>query len=128
MSTKTQIIPYLYYDDVPAAIAFLTRAFGFVERMRVATPRGGMHAELALGDQIVMLGQGATERGHGSPRTGASTAGVFVYLDDVEGHFACAQSAGAEIADALKNVDYGRTYTARDPEGHSWVFTTPPSA
>ena len=68
MSVKTpQIIPYLYYEDVPAAIEFLTRAFGFVERLRVGTPRGGMHAELGLGDQIVMLGQGAAERGHGSP-------------------------------------------------------------
>ncbi len=127
MSLKTpQIIPYLYYDDVPAAIAFLTKAFGFRERMRTGTPRGGMHAEITLGDQIVMLGQGATEKDHKSPRgAGVTTAGIFIYLDDVDAHFALARDAGADIVEPLKDLSYGRSYTARDPEGHSWFFTSP---
>lgn len=127
MSLKTpQVIPYLYYDDVPGAIAFLTTAFGFSERMRAGTPRGGMHAEIALGDQIVMLGQGAAEKHHKSPReAGLSTAGVFIYLDDVDAHFALARDAEADIVEPLKDLSYGRSYTARDPEGHSWFFTAP---
>ena len=127
MSLKTpQIIPYLFYNDVPGAIGFLTRAFGFTERMRVGTPRGGMHAEIVLGDQIVMLGQGAAEKHHKSPReAGLSTAGVFIYLGDVDAHFALARDAGAHILEPLKDLSYGRSYAARDPEGHSWFFTTP---
>ena len=59
MSAKIpMIVPYLFYDDVAAAVEFLVRAFGFSEQMRTATPSGGVHAQVKLGDQIVMLGQG----------------------------------------------------------------------
>ena len=50
-----EIIPYLFYRDVPAALDWLKRAFGFSEHMRTATPSGGMHAEM-LGRQLVRTG------------------------------------------------------------------------
>ena len=53
-----QIVPYLFYRDVPAALEFLTRAFGFKEEMRHETPSGGVHGEASFQGQLVMMGQG----------------------------------------------------------------------
>jgi uncharacterized glyoxalase superfamily protein PhnB len=124
-----QIIPYLFYREVPAALNFLCRAFGFKEEMRTSTPSGGMHGEASLQGQLVMMGQGAHERGLRTPRdAGAATMGVFVYLDDVDRHYEVAKAAGAEIVHPPKDVPYGRSYSAVDPEGHPWFFTSPPKA
>jgi len=121
-----QIVPYLFYRDTGAALEFLTRAFGFKEEMRAGTPSGGMHAEASFHGQLVMMGQGAHERSLRSPRDmGGATMGVFIYLDDVDTHYETAKAEGAEIVHPPKDVDYGRTYWANDPEGHPWFFTTP---
>jgi PhnB protein len=123
----TEIIPYLFYRDVPAALEWLARAFGFAEELRHATPSGGMHAQMTLHGQRVMMGQGATTWGMVSPReAGTATMGVFVYLDDVDTHHARARDAGAEIVHPPRDESYGRTYTVRDLDGHPWFFTTPP--
>ena len=128
MPTATEIIPYLFYRDVPSALDWLSRAFGFVEEMRTGTPNGGMHGQMLLGGQRIMMGQGATSWGMVSPReAGMATMGVFIYLDDVDAHHARAAREGAEIVQAPHDEAYGRTYTARDPDGHPWFFTTPPS-
>src|SRR5271165_7096110 len=93
-----QIIPYLFYRDVPAALDWLARAFGFKEEMRTGTPSGGMHGEMSFGGQRIMMGQGASQSGMVSPREATTaTMGVFVYLDDVDAHHAQAAAAGAEI-------------------------------
>ncbi len=124
-----QIIPYLFYRDVGAALDFLTRAFGFKEEMRHETPSGGMHGEASFQGQLVMLGQGAQDRGLKTPKdVGAATTGVFIYLDDVDAHYEVAKAAGAEIVHPPKDADYGRNYWANDPEGHPWFFTQPPEA
>jgi len=131
-TTRTEIIPYLFYRDLPAALEWLTRAFGFAENMRTGTPSGGMHAEMSLDGQRIMMGQ-PVSAGHGpgyarmaGPRAaGTATMGVFVYLDDVDAHHAQAAAAGAEIERPPRDESYGRTYTARDLEGHPWFFTTP---
>ena len=121
-----QIIPYLFYNDIGAAIDFLCGAFGFKEEMRVGTPSGGMHGEASFQGQLVMMGQGAHERSLRAPHdVGAATMGVFIYLDDVDKHYTVAKAAGAEIVHPPKDVEYGRTYSAVDPEGHPWFFTTP---
>jgi len=130
MTAKTPMIsPYLFYDDVGAAVEFLVRAFGFSEQMRVATPSGGVHAQVKLGDQIVMLGQGGWDKGHATPSVlGRVTSGVFVYLDEADAHYAKAQAEGAEIVEPLADLAYGRSYTVRDPQGHTWYFTSPKPA
>ena len=121
-----QIIPYLIYRDIGAALDFLCRAFGFKEEMRTGTPSGGMHREASFQGQLVMMGQGAHERSLKTPRdANAATMGVFVYLDDVDKHYEVAKAAGAEIVHPPKDVEYGRTYWAVDPEGHPWFFTAP---
>ena len=124
-----QIIPYLFYNDIGAALDFLCGAFGFKEEMRTGTPSGGMHGEASFQGQLVMMGQGAHERSLQSPQdAGAATMGVFIYLDDVDRHYTVAKAAGAEIVHPPKDVEYGRTYSAVDPEGHPWFFTTPSKA
>ena len=122
----TEIIPYVFYRDVPAALDWLTRSFGFAEEMRTGTPSGGMHGQMTFGGQRLMMGQGAKDWGMVSPReAGTATMGVLVYLDDVDGHYARAQAAGAEIVHPPRDESYGRTYTVRDLDGHPWFFTRP---
>ena len=60
-TVSTEIIPYIFYRDVPAALDWLTRAFGFAETMRTATPSGGTHGEMTLDGQRIMMGQGSKE-------------------------------------------------------------------
>lgn len=123
---RTEIIPYLFYRDLPAALEWIARAFGFTEEMRTGTPSGGMHGQMMLSGQRIMMGQGAKQWGMASPHeTGMATMGVFVYINDVDKHHVHAAAAGAEIVQPPHEQSYGRTYTARDLEGHPWFFTTP---
>jgi len=118
-----RITPYLYYEDVAAALDFLGRAFGFRERMRMPGPDGRpSHAEVELADGVVMLGHPGPE--YRCPkRTGQATQNVHVYVDDVDKHFARAKQAGAKILAEPADQFYGdRRYGAEDPEGHQWYF------
>ena len=56
-----------------------------------------------------------------------ATQGIFIYLADVDAHYERAKAAGAEIVKPPEDLPYGRSYTARDPDGHPWFFTTPPA-
>jgi PhnB protein len=119
-----RISPYLLYRDGAAAIDFLTRAFGFHERMRMPDEQGGVgHAELDLDDGVIMLGQPGGD--FKSPKElGLDTSLVHVYVDDVDAHFARAKEAGAEITREPADQSYGdRNYAAKDPEGHDWFFS-----
>jgi uncharacterized glyoxalase superfamily protein PhnB len=123
----TRVIPYIFYRDVPAALAWLTRAFGFQEELRHPTPNG-MHAQMALDGQCIMMGQGSKEWQMQSAKDiGSATQGVFVYLADVDAHYERAKNAGAEIVHPPRDESYGRTYTARDLDGHPWFFTRAPA-
>jgi PhnB protein len=126
-STRTRIIPHIFYRDVAAALDWLARAFGFTETMREATPRGGVHGEMQFDGQLIMMGQGSAEmRMMSAIDAQEATQGVFIYLDGVDAHHERARAAGAEIEKPPRDLPYGRSYTARDPEGHPWFFTEPP--
>jgi uncharacterized glyoxalase superfamily protein PhnB len=126
---STQVIPYIFYHDVPAALDWLAHAFGFTEMMRTGTPRGGMHGEMTFDGHSIMMGQGSAELQMQSVSdTKVATQGVFIYLDDVDAHYERARAAGARIDKTPEDLPYGRSYTARDLEGHPWFFTTPPAA
>lgn len=123
----TQIIPYLYVADVPAEVDWLVRVFGFEKIMVQPTGNGRHHGEVRHGGGMVMMGTAADQFGSKSPNQAkAHTGGVFVYLDDVDAHYARAKAAGAEIVQEIADQEYGRTYWARCPEGHDWFFTRPP--
>jgi PhnB protein len=126
-AVKTEVIPYIFYRDVPSALDWLARAFGFIEVLRHPTAHG-MHAEMTVDGQLIMMGQGSTNWRMRSPsETKVATMGIFIYLADVDAHYERARGAGAEIVKAPYDEPYGRTYTARDLDGHPWFFTTPPS-
>jgi len=120
------IYPRLAYTDEVAALDFLTRAFGLVERResRMEHP-DGMLAWLEIGDGVVMIGR-AGEEHHGlvSPlEAGAPTAMVNVYVHDIDAHYRRAESAGAQIITPLEDMFWGdRRYEALDSEGHRWHF------
>jgi PhnB protein len=120
------IYPRLAYRDEVAALDFLTRAFGLVERResRMEQP-GGMLAWLEIGGGVVMIGRAGPER-HGlhSPLdAGAPTGMVNVYVHDIDAHYRRAESEGAQIVTPLEDMFWGdRRYEALDPEGHRWHF------
>ena len=117
------ITPYLLYQDVDAALSFLTRAFGFREVLRYAGEAGYVnHAEARLGDAAVYLGDPGDD--YRNPRElGQETVGLYVLVDDVDAHCERARAAGAEITEEPSDQEYGdRRYSAVDPEGHLWFF------
>jgi len=120
------IYPRLAYRDEVAALEFLTRAFGLVERResRMEHP-DGMLAWLELGDGVVMIGRSGEER-HGlhSPLdAGSSTAMVNAYVQDIDAHYRRAEAEGARIVTPLEDMFWGdRRYEALDLEEHRWHF------
>ncbi len=119
-----RISPYLYYEDGAAAIEWLTRAFGFRERMRMPGEDGRiMHAELELDGGVVMLANPPREAFKNPKALGTNTSSVYTYVDEVDSHFERAREAGAEILQEPETMPYGdRHYGAKDPEGHEWWF------
>lgn len=129
-SRKSSIVPCLTYQDAPAAIDFLCRAFGFQTKLVVPGDEGIIaHAELVLGNAMVMLGS-PKESGYGKlmrlPRNaGGCTQSIYLVVADADAHHARAVAEGAEIVLPLVTQDYGgRDYTCRDAEGHVWTFGT----
>lgn len=125
--TSSNLYPCLTYDDAPAAIAWLCRAFGFHKRMVVPAPDGGVaHSELSLGDGVIMVSSPKAEFGNVSPRALAGLhGGLCVYVPNPDAHCATARAAGAVITREPQDEHYGaRGYMAKDLEGHSWYFGT----
>ncbi len=121
------IYPGLYYRDAPAAIEWLTKAFGFEKVMVVPGENGTVaHAELRYGPGIIMLGSAGNQPGSKSPLdVDGATCGIYIYVDDAElpAHYQRAKAAGASIYRELERKDYGgSSYSAHDPESHEWSF------
>jgi PhnB protein len=117
------ITPYLYYEDVAAALKFLTKAFG-LRRFGVPMRGGGKinHAAMKVDNDVVMMG--CPGSGYRNPKKlGQATQSLYINVDDVDKHFARAKKAGAVILQEPCNTGYGnRRYGAEDPEGHQWYF------
>lgn len=117
------VTPHLLYEDVESALSFLTRAFGFEETLRYGDPAGYVsHAEMRLGEAVIMLGDpGPDYRAPG--RRGGATVQIHVQVDDVDSLYRRAREAGANITADLEDQSYGdRSFSADDPEGHAWTF------
>jgi uncharacterized glyoxalase superfamily protein PhnB len=122
------MFPFMRYHDARVAIAWLVQAFGLEERGVYPGPENTIaHAELGFGGSVLMLGS-AKEDGLGlktSRELGAVTQGIYMYVPDIDAHYARAKAAGAEIVYELRDTDYGsREYAARDLEGNLWSFGT----
>ena len=118
-----RITPYLYYEDVAGALDWLSKTFGFRERLRMPGPDGKItHAEMELADSVIMMGNPAPDY-QNPKRSGHVSQLVNVYVDDVDKHFEQAKGAGATILAEPEDQFYGdRRYLAEDLEGHHWNF------
>ena len=118
-----QVTPYLSVDGAAAAIEFYIQVFGATERMRMPGPGDTIgHAELQLGDSVIMLADETPEIGFLSPKTlGGSPVIVSVYVGDVDDVVERAVQAGATLLRAVEDQFYGdRSGQFEDPFGHRW--------
>jgi PhnB protein len=121
------VTPYLVCHDAAGAIDFYKNVFGAEERMRMPAPGGRIgHAELGIGDSVIMLADEAPEMGAVSPRTvGGTPVSLMVYVPDVDATFKKALAAGAKQERAVENQFYGdRLGCFTDPFGHQWNVAT----
>lgn len=117
---EATVIPLLVYPDVRRAVAFLTEAFGFTERLRI----GENHrSQMSFGDGALIVADAT--HGREAPRDGAPVSqSVMVRVEDTRAHCERARSHGARILADPTEYPYGeRQYTAEDPFGHRWTFT-----
>jgi len=121
------LTPYLILTGAARAIEFYKEVFGATETARFDDPSGRIgHAELRIGDSVLMLADEVPEMGFKSPQTlGGTPVLTMIYLPDVDACFARALGAGAQEIKPLRDEFYGdRTGTFVDPFGHLWTVAT----
>jgi PhnB protein len=121
------LTPYLSVDDAAAAIDFYQRAFGATERGRMDGPDGKIaHAELAIGDSIVMLADPFPQFQAKPPKElGGTSIGLFLYVENVDEVFRQAVEAGATSTMEPEDQFWGDRFgTVTDPFGHQWQIAT----
>jgi PhnB protein len=119
--------PYLAVDDAAKAIDWYKQAFGATERVRMDGPGGTIgHAELEIGDSVIMLADEHPEMGARAPKSfGGTPVSLHVYVDDADGAFERAIEAGAESRSPVEDKFYGdRMGSFEDPFGHHWHVAT----
>ncbi len=119
--------PYLIIKGAAAALEFYKNAFGATELLRMPKPDGRIgHAEIKIGDSIIMLADEFPEIGARSPESyGGSPVTIMLYVEDVDAVFNRAVAAGAKVERPVANQFYGdRTGGIIDPFGHKWYLAT----
>ena len=119
--------PYLCVSDAARAIEFYKEAFGATERMRMEAPGGKIgHAEIVIGDSIIMLADEHPELNFRSPKTlGGPSSHFMIYVEDVDARVEQAVAAGAKLVKPVKDEFYGdRSGSVEDPFGHLWYIST----
>jgi uncharacterized glyoxalase superfamily protein PhnB len=129
------VVPMISYEDGVTALAWLGKAFGFLETARLTTSDGRLsHGEMKAGDGLIMLASPTPE--YRSPKRHREVCeqarkwsavpwiidGVLVMVDDLDSHFKQAAAAGATILSQIEEGPPGRRYRAEDLEGHRWFF------
>jgi PhnB protein len=121
------VVPYLAVHDGAAALDFYSRAFGAKELFRMPTPDGKIgHAEMQLGDCRLMLSEPFPGMSTKSPKDlGATTGGLFMYVQDVDAAMQKAVDEGATVLSAAEDMFWGDRFgTVTDPFGHTWSLAT----
>jgi uncharacterized glyoxalase superfamily protein PhnB len=121
------LTPFLTVRDAARAIEFYKAAFGATERGVAKGPDGKvMHAELKIGDSIIMLADEFPEFGSLSPQSiGGSAMGLHIYIDGVDAAFDRAVKAGATVEMPVAEQFWGDRYgKLTDPFGHKWSIAT----
>lgn len=118
-----RVTPYLIIDGASAAIDFYTSVLGASERMRMSAPGDKVgHAELEIGESVIMLADEAPEMDALCPGTvGGTPVTLHVYVEDADVVFANAIEAGAKELQPVEDKFYGdRSGSFEDPFGHRW--------
>ncbi|HBI42738.1 MAG TPA: glyoxalase [Planctomycetales bacterium] len=121
------VTPYLIVNGGAAAIEFYKKAFGATEVMRLPGPDGKVgHAEIRIGDSVIMLADEHPEMGAKSPHTiGGTPVSILLYVEDVDAVVRQAVAAGAKITRPVEDKFYGdRMGGLDDPFGHVWYVAT----
>jgi PhnB protein len=122
------VTPFLVVDGGTAALDFYRRAFGATERYRMPAQDGRlMHAEIQIGDSVVMLSDSFPEMGGGkSPKAlGGTASSLLLYVPDVDAAFKRAVEAGATARQQPENMFWGDRFGKLvDPFGHEWQIAT----
>jgi PhnB protein len=120
------VTPYLAIEGAARAIAFYAEAFGARERMRLDAPGGKVgHAEIEIGDSLVMLADPWPEGKFTAPSGDSVPVSIHLYVEDADAVFARALAAGATVVQPMETKFYGdRSGTLRDPFGHRWHVAT----
>jgi PhnB protein len=121
------VTPYLVMRDAAQAIDFYKRALGAMEMFRFSTPDGKIgHAEIKVGDSVIMLADEMPDMGYRGPQTlGGTAVSLMVYVEDVDQQFQRAITAGGKVKQEVKDQFYGdRSGTFEDPFGHVWTIAT----
>ncbi len=121
------VSPYLCVDGAEDAIAFYAAVFGATERIRLGSPDGKIgHAELAIGDSVVMIADEFPDWGARGPGAyGGTAVTLSVYVEDVDATFARATERGAQVVRPVEDQFYGdRSGQFLDPWGHRWSVAT----
>ena len=118
--TYRTVTPYLVVPDADAELAFLKAAFGGTEVRCERNPDDTvMHAEITIGDSLIMLGQAS---GQWKPLTGA----LYLWVDDVDATYAKALQAGGTSESEPEDKPYGhRNAGLVDPNGVTWWLGAP---
>lgn len=119
--------PYLVVHDAAKALDFYKRAFDAKETVRMAGPQGKIaHAELQIGDSMIMLADELPQMEARSPQSlGGTTTGIFLYVKDVDAACKQAVGAGAKVTMPVADMFWGDRYgKVTDPFGHSWSIAT----
>jgi len=121
------VTPYLFVRSAASAMDFYKSVFGATEVVRMAGSNGKiMHAELRIGDSIVMLADENPPTGVMSPQTvGGFSVGLHLYVESVDAVIQKAVENGAKLLRPIKNQFYGdRSGSLLDPFGHMWSVAT----
>jgi PhnB protein len=120
------VTPYLVIQGAQGAIDFYKKAFGAEETVRMDHNGKIMHAEMKIGNSMVMLADEFPEMGHKSPQAyGGTPVSMMVYVDDVDKTFGRAIEAGAKEKRPVTNEFWGdRMGTLSDPFGHVWTIAS----
>ena len=121
------VTPYLAVEDASAAIDFYQRAFGAKERARMAGPGGSvMHAELEIGDSLIMLSDPFPQASTRNPKElGGTSVSIFLYVDDIDAVYKQAVDAGGTSLMEPDDMFWGDRFgSVQDPFGHSWTIAT----
>ncbi len=121
------LTPHILAHDASAAIDFYKHVFGATERMLMVQPDGKVgHAELQIGDSVVMLADEFPDMGFVGPKTiGGSGSSLHVYVEDADAVFNKAVAAGATVRKPMQDQFYGdRSGSVEDPFGHVWTIAT----